>query len=74
MECTFTPRINKRNAGASEQKDAISSGSSSTWGLNASRFDQLFWDAENRRHRQAEYMQWHPPGYVARQYLLYMYV
>ena len=51
MECTFTPRINKKELGQQEAG-------------NANRFDQLFWDAENRRHRQAEYMQWHPEGLV----------
>ena len=44
MECTFRPRINRKYF---EQDSG-----------NASRFDQLFWDAENRRRRQAEYMQW----------------
>ena len=50
MECTFRPRINRKYF---EQDSG-----------NASRFDQLFWDAENRRRRQAEYMQWHPEGLV----------
>ena len=36
---------------------------------NANRFDQLFWDAENRRRRQAEYMQWHPEGLVDDTYI-----
>ena len=51
MECTFRPRINRKYF----EQDAG----------NSNRFDQLFWDAENRRRRQAEYMQWHPEGLVA---------
>ena len=48
MECTFRPRVNQRPP---EEDD-----------LTYSRFDQLFWDAENRRRRQAEYDQWYPEG------------
>ena len=47
-ECTFRPRVNQRPP---EEDD-----------LTYSRFDQLFWDAENRRRRQAEYDQWYPEG------------
>ncbi|MCO5585676.1 hypothetical protein L7F22_039612 [Adiantum nelumboides] len=49
MECTFRPRINRNFL---TDQDANSS----------NRFNQLFWDAENRRRRQAEYMQWYPEG------------
>ncbi|KAH7432578.1 hypothetical protein KP509_07G028800 [Ceratopteris richardii] len=48
MECTFRPRVNQRPP---EEEDLLHS-----------RFDQLFWDAENRRRRQAEYGQWYPEG------------
>ena len=51
MECTFRPRVNQRPP---EEDDD----------LTHSRFDQLFWDAENRRRRQAEYDQWNPEGLV----------
>lgn len=53
MECTFRPRINRNFFGDQD--------------INSSnRFDQLFWDAENRRRRQAEYMQWYPEGVTFR--------
>lgn len=51
MECTFRPRINKKYFGEEDMG-------------NSNRFDQLFWDAENRRRRQAEYKHWHPEGLV----------
>ncbi|KAH7306752.1 hypothetical protein KP509_22G028100 [Ceratopteris richardii] len=53
MECTFQPRINR--------KFLVDQDSNSS-----NRFDQLFWDAENRRRRQAEYMQWYPEGVTFR--------
>ncbi|KAI5065911.1 hypothetical protein GOP47_0018535 [Adiantum capillus-veneris] len=53
MECTFRPRIN-RNFLTDQD------------GNSSNRFDQLFWDAENRRRRQAEYMQWYPEGVTFR--------
>ncbi|MCO5607494.1 hypothetical protein L7F22_061690 [Adiantum nelumboides] len=52
MECTFRPRVNQRPP---EDDDLLHS-----------RFDQLFWDAENRRRRQAEYGQWYPEGVTFR--------
>lgn len=52
MECTFRPRVNQQPP---DEED-----------LRHSRFDQLFWDAENRRRRQAEYGQWYPEGVTFR--------
>ncbi|KAI5066253.1 hypothetical protein GOP47_0018877 [Adiantum capillus-veneris] len=52
MECTFRPRVNQRPP---EEEDLLHS-----------RFDQLFWDAENRRRRQAKYGQWYPEGVTFR--------
>ncbi|KAG0620707.1 hypothetical protein M758_4G237100 [Ceratodon purpureus] len=53
MECTFRPRINqKRRTDSQDQYGDYYS----------NRFEQLFLDAESRRRRQAERMQWHPEG------------
>ncbi|XP_024367520.1 uncharacterized protein [Physcomitrium patens] len=54
MECTFKPQINHRIDNSFERND----------GCN--RFEQLFLDAESRRRRQAEYMQWFPEGVTFR--------
>ncbi|CAM6122475.1 unnamed protein product [Calypogeia fissa] len=54
MECTFKPQINPRRYSEKILHDGKDS--------STSRFDQLFLDAENRRRRQAEYMQWYPEG------------
>lgn len=51
MECTFKPQINHRRDNSSDEKDG-----------SCDRFEQLFLDAEIRRRRQAEYMQWYPEG------------
>ncbi|KAH7426022.1 hypothetical protein KP509_11G081800 [Ceratopteris richardii] len=53
MECTFRPRINK-NFFLDQEANS------------SNRFNQLFWDAESRRRRQAEYMQWYPEGVTFR--------
>ncbi|KAG0591885.1 hypothetical protein KC19_1G209400 [Ceratodon purpureus] len=57
MECTFKPRINQnwKYDGRSEQDSVIDYGS---------RFEQLFRDAESRRRRRAEYMEWYPEGWT----------
>lgn len=51
MECTFKPQINHRRDGQEDYND-----------MQCNRFEQLFMDAESRRRRQAEYMQWYPEG------------
>lgn len=53
MECTFKPQINHRRGGGEDFKDS-----------SCDRFEQLFLDAESRRRRQAEYVQWYPEGLV----------
>jgi hypothetical protein len=53
MDCTFKPRINQKRRTDSEDQfgDHYSN-----------RFEQLFLDAESRRRRRAECMQWYPEG------------
>jgi hypothetical protein len=53
MECTFKPQINHRRDNFDDEKDG-----------SCDRFEQLFLDAESRRRRQAEYIQWYPEGSV----------
>eukprot|EP01018_Ginkgo_biloba_P031566 Gb_12709 [translate_table: standard] len=59
MECTFRPRTNHCS-----EKFLVESQDCSLETTN--RFEQLFWDAEHRRRRQAEYTQWYPEGVTFR--------
>ncbi|CAM6056371.1 unnamed protein product [Sphagnum tenellum] len=54
MECTFTPQINHRRMGDGGREDMKDG--------PFNRFELLFMDAESRRRRQTEYMQWYPEG------------
>ncbi len=56
MECTFTPQINHRRMGDGGREDMKDG--------PFNRFELLFMDAESRRRRQTEYMQWYPEGSV----------
>ncbi|XP_024541086.1 uncharacterized protein LOC9647494 isoform X1 [Selaginella moellendorffii] len=61
MECTFKPRINEiLRTDRDNREDKLQQQQL------GSRFDQLFWDAEIRRRRQAEYTQWYPEGVTFR--------
>jgi len=53
MECTFKPQINHQKDNSYNEKEG-----------SCDRFEQLFLDAESRRRRQAEYIQWYPEGLV----------
>jgi hypothetical protein len=53
MECTFRPQINQYPKLDVEDKDSD---------YYNNRFEQLFMDAESRRRRRVECMQWYPEG------------
>lgn len=53
MECTFRPQINKYRKLDVQGKDCE---------YYNNRFEQLFLDAESRRRRRVECMQWYPEG------------
>lgn len=54
MECTFKPRTNQNwKYDVPEQSRGHD---------YSNRFEQLFLDAESRRRRRAEFMEWYPEG------------
>jgi len=63
MECTFKPQINYQRDDSYDKKSG-----------SCDRFEQLFLDAESRRRRQAEYIQWYPEGSVYKKKLYFFFV